>query len=252
MARQVRIAHDGAHKEVAALDRRRLEAKPEGVAMSVGSTDKGLLTPDNGVLIFIDHQAPMLSSLPDGERAAVLENAVILAKATTIFGLPVIVTAIKAPGFDGTIDRQLAEALRGSTPITRTSMNAWDSEAVVAAVRSTGRRNLIMAALWSEACLAMPALQALTDGYGVYAVENASAGTNPRAHAAAIRRIEQAGAVSLTALQLLLELQRDCAWSEHFDEVMAVLAAVRDTAGEQAGRSASSLGNQSTAKESTP
>ena len=194
--------------------------------MSVSSTDRGLLTPDNGVLMFIDHQAATLSCLASVERKTVLDNVVILAKAATIFGLPAIVTAIKAPGFDGNIAGQLSEVLRETAPITRTSMNAWDSEEVVAAVRSTGRRNLIMAALWSEACLAMPALQALTDGYGVYAVENASAGTSPRAHATAIRRIEQAGGVSLTALQLLLELQRDCAWSEHYDEVMAVLAAV--------------------------
>src|SRR5439155_20428923 len=159
-------------------------------------------------------------------RTALLDNVVVLAKAATMFGLPAIVTTIKAPGFDGTIADRLADVLAESAPITRTSMNAWDSEAVMAAVRSTGRRNLVMAALWSDACLAMPALQALTDGYGVYAVENASAGTSPAAHAAAIRRIEQAGGVSLTALQLLLELQRDCARSEHYDEVMAVLAAV--------------------------
>jgi len=192
--------------------------------MSVSSTDKGLLTPDNGVVMFIDHQAAMLCCLASDERRAVLANAAVLATAAQIFRLPVIVTAIKAPGFDGSIAVELAGALKGSALITRTSMNAWDSQAVVAAVRSTARRNLIIAALWSEACLAMPALQALTDGFGVYAVENASAGINPPAHAAAIRRIEQAGGVSLTSLQLLLELQRDCAYSEHFDEVMALLA----------------------------
>jgi len=202
--------------------------------MSVNSTDKGLLTPDNGVLIFIDHQEAMLSGLVSDERAAVLANTVILAKVATIFGLPVIVTAIKATDFDGNISEPLARDLAKSRPIYRTSLNAWDSEAVVAAVHSTGRRNLIMAALWSEACLAMPALQALTDGYGVYAVEDASAGTTPRAHAAAIRRIEQAGAVSLTALQLLLELQRDFTWSQRYDGVMALLATVWKVSGARA------------------
>jgi nicotinamidase-related amidase len=210
--------------------------------MSVSSTDKGLLTPSNGVLMFIDHQLPMLSSLATGERTAVLENVLVLAKAVTIFGLPAIVTTIKAPGFDGRIAGELAAVLPESTTITRTSMNAWDSQAVIAAVRSTGRKNLIMAALWSDACLAMPALQALTDGYGVYAVENASAGTSPTAHAAAIRRIEQAGAVSITALQLLLELQRDCAWSEHYDEVMAVVAATHGASSAKPARLTSNLG----------
>lgn len=209
--------------------------------MSVSSTDKGLLTPANAVLMFIDHQAAMLSCLVGRERKAVLDNAVVAARATTIFGLPAIVTAIKAPGFDGTVASQLAKALQGCAPIARTSMNAWDCEAVIDAVRSTGRRNLVIAALWSEACLAMPALQALTDGYGVYAVENASAGTSPRGHAAAIRRVEQAGGVSLTALQLVLELQRDCALTEHYTEVMAVVASVFSAAAEQPELLASNL-----------
>src|ERR1700682_622280 len=122
--------------------------------MSVSSTDKGLLTPSNGVVMFIDHQVPMLSSLATGERAAVLKNVTVLARAATIFEVPAIVTTIKAPGFDGSIADELAKVLPDSTPITRTSMNAWDSEAVIAAVRSTGRKNLIMAALWSDVCLA--------------------------------------------------------------------------------------------------
>src|SRR5579862_4009822 len=98
--------------------------------MSVSSTDKGLLTPNNGVLMFIDYQAAMLSSVAARERAALLENTRVLAKAVTIFRMPAIVTTIKASGFDGTIAKQLAEALPGSTPITRTSMNAWEAEAV--------------------------------------------------------------------------------------------------------------------------
>jgi nicotinamidase-related amidase len=216
--------------------------------MSVSSTDKGLLTPHNGALIFIDHQAPMLSALTSGERATVLENVVILAKAASLFRLPAIVTVIKAPDFDGRIAAKLADALPGAKPIARTSFNFWDDEAVIAAVRGTGRRNLIMAGLWSDVCLAMPALQALTDGYGVYAVENASAGTTPAAQAAAIRRIEQAGAVSLTALQLLLELQRDCAFTERYTEVMTVVASVVDAIGEQPRRLASNLSASSKRK----
>lgn len=204
----------------------RFRATHDVEMMSVISTDKGLLTPSNGVLIFIDHQAPMLSRLTAAERAAVLQNVAILAKVATIFEVPAIITTIRAPGFGGHVVEQLANALPDCVFVERTSLNAWDCEPLVAAVRATGRRNLILAALWSDVCLAMPALQALTDGYGVYAVENASAGTTPAAHAAAIRRVEQAGAVSLTALQLLLELQRDCAWTEHFGEVMAVVAQV--------------------------
>jgi isochorismate hydrolase len=117
----------------------------------------------------------------------------------------------------------LLDVFPDQAPIEHSSMNAWDSEDFVAAVKKTGRKNLIIAALWSEVCLAMPALQALTDGYAVYAVEDACGGTSLVAHHAAIRRIEQAGAVSVTALQVLLEFQRDWARKEHYDEVLAVV-----------------------------
>jgi hypothetical protein len=104
-------------------------------------------------------------------------------------------------------------------------MNSWDNADFVTAVKKTGRRNLVIAALWTEVCLAMPALQALTDGYFVYAVEDASGGMSLVAHHAALRLMEQAGAVSVTALQVLLEFQRDWANNEHYDEVIRALKA---------------------------
>src|ERR1700723_3500103 len=104
-------------------------------------------------------------------------------------------------------------------------MNSWESPAFVAEVKKTGRRNLVIAAPWTEVCLTMPTLQALTDGYFVYAVEDASGGLSPAGHHAALRRIEQAGAVSVTALQVLLEFQRDWARHEHCDEVISAVKA---------------------------
>ena len=108
-----------------------------------------------------------------------LNNVLVLAKAAKIFGLPVILTSVESKGFSGNITPQLLDVFSGQTPIERSSMNAWDSKEFVAAVKKTGRKNLIMAALWSEVCLAMPALQALTDGYAVYAVEDACGGDKP-------------------------------------------------------------------------
>ena len=102
-------------------------------------------------------------------------------------------------------------------------MNAWDDQGFVAAARNTGRRNFLMAGLWSEACLAFPALQMLEEGFGVYVVKDASRGTDKAAHETALRRVEQAGGVSVTALQVLLELQRDWARAEHCDEVTAIV-----------------------------
>ena len=161
--------------------------------------------------------------MANGDRQDLLDNLQLLAKAARLFSVPVILTAVESKGFSGEIAPQLLELFPDQTPIERSSMNAWDNPAFVAAVKSTGRRNFLLAALWSEACLAFPALQMLEEGYGVYAVKDASRGTSPAAQETALRRVEQAGGVSLTALQVLLEFQRDWARTEHYDEVMAIV-----------------------------
>lgn len=190
--------------------------------MSVSSTDKGLLTPSNCAVIFIDHQPRMFFGVANIDRQGLLNNVLALAKAAKIFRVPVILTGMEAKGIGGNI-AQLLDVFPGQTPIERSSMNAWDSRDFVAAVKKTGRKNFLIAALWSETSLVFPALQMLEEGYGVYAVEDASGGTSRTAHDAAIRRIEQAGAISLTTLQVLLEFQRDWASREHCDEVLAVM-----------------------------
>ena len=191
--------------------------------MSMSSTEKGLLTPENCAIIFIDHQPQMFFGVASMDRQTLLNNVLLLAKTARIFAVPVILTAVESTAFSGNLTPQLLALFPGQTPIERTSMNAWDSKEFMSAVKRTGRKNFLIAALWSEACLTFPALQMLEDGYGIYAVEDASGGTSQTAHAAAIRRIEQAGAVSLTALQVLLEFQRDWARKEHYEEVMAVV-----------------------------
>jgi len=191
--------------------------------MSASSTDRGLLTPENCGVVFIDHQPQMFLGVGNIGRQVLVNSLLVLAKAAKIFGVPAILTAVQSNGFRGNIIPQLRELFPGQQPIERTGMNAWDSQEFVAAVKKTGRRNFLIAALWSETCLAFPAVQMLEEGFGIYVVEDASGGMSQTAHAAAIRRIEQAGGVSLTALQVLLEFQRDWARKEHLDEVMAVV-----------------------------
>jgi nicotinamidase-related amidase len=191
--------------------------------MSASSTDKGLLTPENCAVVFIDHQPELLPEGADGDRRGLLESVKVLAKAARIFRVPVILTAVESKGFNGQLIPELLQFFPDQTPIERSSMNAWDDPTFVAAVKSTGRRNFLLAALWSEACLVFPALQMLEEGYGVYAIKDASRGTSPGTQETALRRIEQAGGVSLTALQVLLEFQRDWARTEHYDQVMAIV-----------------------------
>ena len=193
--------------------------------MSVNPSDKGLLTPENCTVIFVDHQPQMFFGVASIDRQVLLNNLLVLAKAAKIFGVPVVLTAVQSKEFKGDLLPELLELFPGETPIERSTMNSWDNADFVTAVKKTGRRNLVIAALWTEVCLTMPALQALTDGYFVYAVEDASGGMSPVAHHAALRRMEQAGAVSVTALQVLLEFQRDWARNEHYDEVICAVKA---------------------------
>jgi nicotinamidase-related amidase len=191
--------------------------------MSVSSTDKGLLTSANCAVIFIDYQPRMFLGGTDRDWAELLRNALLLAKAAQMFDVPAILTAVECGKFDCAVAPQLLAMFPDRPVIRRSSLNAWDDPAFVAAVRATGRRNFVLAGLWSEACLAFPALQMLEDGYGIYAVKDASRGTNQSAQDTALRRVEQAGGVSVTALQVLLELQRDWARPEHYEEVTAIV-----------------------------
>lgn len=118
---------------------------------------------------------------------------------------------------------QLLDIFPDNDIIERSSMNSWDDPKFVEAVQAAGHNKLIMAALWTEVCLAYPTLDAMKAGYEVYAVEDASGGTSVVAHNAAMRRIEQAGAVPMTALQVLLEYQRTWARKETYDDVIAAV-----------------------------
>jgi len=184
---------------------------------------KGLLTPQNCAVVLIDFQPQMIFGVANIDRQTMLNNVLVLGKAAKTFGTPVILTSVETKGFSGNTWPALLDLFPEQEPIERSSMNAWDSNNFVAAVKKTGRKNLVIAALWTEACLTFPALDALNEGYSVFAVEDASGGTSVAAHQAAMRRIEQAGAVPVTALQVLLELQRDWARKEHYDEVMTIV-----------------------------
>jgi len=184
---------------------------------------KSLLTPENCALILIDHQPQMVFGMANIDRQLLINNVIGLAKAAKIFKIPTILTTIAAKTFSGPILSGLQEIFPHQNPIDRTSMNAWEDERVVAAVQKTGRRNLVMAALWTEVCLAFPALSAQDEGFQVYAVADASGGTSVQVHEMAMQRLIQAGVVPVTWLQVLLELQRDWARQETYDAVLKVI-----------------------------
>ncbi|MBZ9599723.1 hydrolase [Streptomyces erythrochromogenes] len=182
-----------------------------------------LLTPGNSVMLFIDHQPQMFFGTGSGDRAAIINSTVGLAKAACAFDVPAVLTTVAAESFSGPLLPQLAAVFPGQRAVDRTSMNAWEDEALVEAVRATGRRKIILSGLWTEVCLVLPALSALAQGYEVYVVTDASGGVTPAAHEHAIQRMTAAGAVPVTWLQVLLELQRDWARTESYGAVMEVV-----------------------------
>jgi nicotinamidase-related amidase len=182
-----------------------------------------LLNPQNSALILIDFQPQMTFGVANIDRQALFNNVILLAKAAKIFNVPTILTTVETKSFSGNMWPQLLDIFPDQEPVERSSMNSWEDAKLVAAVVATGRKKLIMAALWTEVCLTFPALEALQAGYEVYAVEDASGGTSVAAHNAAMRRIEQAGVVPVTALQVLLEYQRDWARKDTYNAVIEVV-----------------------------
>ncbi len=182
-----------------------------------------LLNPQNSTVIFIDHQPQMTFGVANIDRQTLFNNVLLLAKAAKIFKVPTILTTVETKSFSGNMWPQLLDIFPDQEPIERTSMNSWEDASFVAAVQNTGRKKLVIAALWTEVCLAFPALEAMKAGYEVYAVEDASGGTSVAAHNAAMRRVEQAGAVPVTALQVILEYQRDWARKDTYNAVIAVV-----------------------------
>jgi len=169
-----------------------------------------LLTPQNAALVLIDYQPVQVSSIQSMEKRTLVANISAVARTAKLYGLPTVIATVNVgTGRNQPTIPQIAEVFPEITPIDRTSINAWEDEDFVAAVRATGRRKLIMAALWTEVCLVHPALDALAEGYDVYPVVDAVAGTSQGAHEAALDRLRQAGARPTSWVQLICELQRD-------------------------------------------
>ena len=181
-----------------------------------------LLTPENCVVLLIDHQPSQLANVNSHDPTMVINNVTALAKVAKAFDVPTILTTIGAAR-GGDIFKQVQAVFPDQKPIDRSSINSWEDHRVVEAVKKTGRKKLVIAALWSEMCLAQPAIHAMGDGYEVYAVTDASGGVSAEAHDMAIRRLVAAGAQPITWLGMAGELQRDWARTERLGAVAQIL-----------------------------
>src|SRR5438309_6818383 len=186
-------------------------------------SEKGLLTPDNCVVAVIDLQPQMLFGVGNFDRQAIINNTVALSKTARVFDVPVVHSTVETKGFSGNMWPQIQAVFPKQVPIERTTMNAWDDENFVAAVRKSGRKKIVLAGLWTETCVALPTIQAIYDGYAIYVVEDCCGDVSQLAHDNAMKRVLQAGAKPVTALSVMLEWQRDWAAKDTYDAVMDIV-----------------------------
>lgn len=193
-----------------------------------------LLTPQNAAFIIIDYQPVQVNSIASMDRQLLVNNIVGTAKAAVAYGLPIVHSTVNVrSGLNKPPIPQLRKVLADHPTYDRTTINAWEDTAFRDAVQATGRRKLIMTALWTEACLTFPALDALKEGYEVYVVVDAVGGTSLAAHDAGLRRIEQAGGRMISVPQLFCELQRDWQRQDTVPAFMELFIQTGGTAGIQ-------------------
>lgn len=191
-----------------------------------------LLTPQNAAFIIIDYQPVQVGSIASMERQRLVTNILRATKAALAYGLPIVHSTVNVKaGKNKPPISPLRKLLEGVPVYDRTSINAWEDVEFRKAVEATGRKKLIMAALWTEACLTFPALDAMKEGYEVYAVADAVGGTSVTAHEMGLRRIEQAGARMTSVTQLFCELQRDWQRAETVPEFMTLFFDMEGSAG---------------------
>lgn len=182
------------------------------------------LTADDTALLLIDYQPQMLMGIRSDDPVSVLNNAHIIAKGAKLFGVPTVLTTITADTFAGQFVPGLAAVFPHQPIVDRSSINAWLNEEFITAVEATGRKRLVIAGLWTGACVTFNVIEAIRRGYDAFFVADASGDTTPQVHERSVERMIQAGATPLTAQHFVYELQQDWARSETYQGVMDLLA----------------------------
>lgn len=183
-----------------------------------------VLTPNNSQLIFIDQQPQMAFGVQSIDLQTLKNNVVGLAKAAKIFNIPTTITTVETESFSGFTYPELLDVFPDAPMLERTSMNSWDDQKVRDALARNNRKKVVVSGLWTEVCNCTFALSAMHDtDYEIYMVADASGGTSLDAHNYAMDRMVQAGVVPVTWQQVLLEWQRDWAFKETYDAVIALV-----------------------------
>lgn len=188
-------------------------------------TIHGMLAPRDCAVALIDFQPAMFAGVHSHDRTTIVQNVQILAKAARLFRVPTILSTVAAQSFSGAMIPEVSGIFPDQRPIDRTSINSWLDPNFKAAIERTGRKKIVVAGLWTEACVMFPALDLLQNGYEVYVPTDACGDITEEAHERAVQRLVQAGAVPTNSLQFLFELQQDWARSETYEGCMEIMKA---------------------------
>ncbi|GAB5387052.1 MAG: hydrolase [Alphaproteobacteria bacterium] len=182
-----------------------------------------MLTPENAALVLIDFQPAMYQGVQSHDRLDVMHNVQALARAAKVFGLPTVLTTVAKDSFSGPFMPEVTGLFPDHDIVDRTSINSWLDQGFRDAIEATGRKKIILAGLWTSACVTFPTLDMIAEGYEIYVPTDACGDTSLEAHDRAVARLEQAGAVPMTSFQTVFELQQDWARGETYDGVMDIL-----------------------------
>lgn len=189
-------------------------------------TDKtAMVSPKDTALVLIDYQPAMFQGVQSHDRLEVVHNVQILGKAAKMFNLPTVISTVAKDSFSGPFMPEVTDLFPTVDVVDRTSINSWIDANFRRAVEATGRKRIILAGLWTEACVMFPTLDMIKAGYDVHVPTDACGDVSKEAHERAVQRLVQAGAVPMTSLQVVFELQQDWARGETYDGVMDILKA---------------------------
>jgi nicotinamidase-related amidase len=177
----------------------------------------GLVSPKDHTLILIDFQSQMSFATKSIDAIELRNNAALISNAAAGFKVPTILTTVAEKSFSGPMYEEITSAFPGQELIDRTSMNTWEDANVIKVVNAIGRERIVLAGLWTSVCIVGPAISALEQGFEVYVITDACGDVSTEAHERAVERMVQAGARPMTALQYMLELQRDWARAETYE-----------------------------------
>ncbi|OWW21190.1 hydrolase [Noviherbaspirillum denitrificans] len=190
--------------------------------MPVASAKPGktLLDPKDHILIMIDHQSQMSFATKSIDAVALRNNAALISKAAKEFKVSTILTTVAEKTFSGPIFDEIKTVFPEASVIDRTTMNTWEDARIADRVNSFNKDKIVLAGLWTSVCIVGPALSAIDQGFQVYVIADACGDVSEEAHERAMERMVQQGARPMTSLQYLLELQRDWARGETYNQTV--------------------------------